>query len=440
MGRLTLNVLLSFAQFEREVTAERIRDKIAASKKKGIWMGGNLPLGYDVDDRKLVINETEAATVRLLFKLYIELGTVRCLKQEIARLQITSKQKVRKDGRISGGNSFSRGSLYRLLSNPLYIGLIPHKGETFPGMHKAIVDQEVWDQVQNIRVGNSNKRSSPTNVKAPFLLTGLVSDEEGEPLYQAQASKDRKRYRYYISKKLALSSEPADDGWRLPAKTLEAAILSPIQELLLDQSQLMDILHLKDQRLPDLQLINGQAIALAEKIMVNHTASRQDLLQALIHRVELKSDSISIDLSREALARLLQIKMPDGQNKDRNILTLKIAIKLQRKGVEAKLVIAGAMKVRQPDPELCRLIAKGRYWFNQLASGEVKSVKEIAEKEKIFDTEITRVLPLAFLAPEIVEDILSGRQPETLTVRSLKRINPLPTDWNEQRKRLGFHQ
>ena len=130
MGRLTLNVLLSFAQFEREVTAERIRDKIAASKKKGMWMGGNLPLGYDVVDRKLEINEKEAATVRQLFNLYIELGTVRLLKAEADRLGITTKRIIRKDGSVAGGKSFLRGNLYRLLSNPLYVGLIPHKGET----------------------------------------------------------------------------------------------------------------------------------------------------------------------------------------------------------------------------------------------------------------------------------------------------------------------
>ncbi|MCC3306732.1 recombinase family protein, partial [Sneathiella sp. HT1-7] len=439
MGRLTLNVLLSFAQFEREVTAERIRDKIAASKKKGMWMGGNLPLGYDVMDRKLVINEKEAATVRQLFNLYIELGTVRLLKAEADRLGIRTKRVVRKDGSISGGKPFLRGNLYRLLSNPLYIGLIPHKEETFPGMHKAIIGQETWDQVQQTMSGNSRKRSSPTNVKAPFLLTGLVFDEEGEPLYQAQASKQGKRYRYYISKQLAQDAEPDAGGWRLPAQTLETAIISPIQELLLDQSRLIDVLHLMDHSLPDLQVINEQAIALAEKIMSDNSISRKDLLQAVIHRVELKSDSISIELSREALAKLLQIKMSDGQNEDRNVLTLKIDIKLQRKGVEAKLVIAGATK-GQTDPDLCRLIAKGRYWFDQLASGDAGSVKEIAEREKVFDTEITRILPLAFLAPSIIENILNGRQPETLNVKSLKKINPLPTDWDEQRKRLGFHQ
>ncbi|MCC3306769.1 recombinase family protein, partial [Sneathiella sp. HT1-7] len=382
----------------------------------------------------------EAATVRQLFNLYIELGTVRLLKAEADRLGIRTKRVVRKDGSVAGGKPLLRGNLYRLLSNPLYVGLIPHKGDTFPGMHKAIIDQETWDQVQCTMSGNRRERSSPTNVQAPFLLTGLVFDEAGEPLYQAQASKQGKRYRYYISRQLAQNAEPEAGGWRLPASTLEEAILNPVRELLCNQNRLIDVLHLKDHSLPDLHLINEHAIALAEKIMSDDAVSQKGLLQAIIHRVELKSGSISIDLSRNALAQLLEVKrVADHDGRDETIV-LNIAVKLQRKGVEAKLIIAGNTKVRQPDPDLCRLIAKARHWFDQLASGEVKSVKEIAEREKVFDTEITRILPLAFLGPSIIEDIFYGRQPETLTVKSLKRINPLPTDWNEQRKRLSFHQ
>ena len=441
MGRLTLNVLLSFAQFEREVTAERIRDKIAASKKKGIWMGGNLPLGYDVADRKLVINETEAATVRKLFNLYIELGTVRFLKAEADRLGITTKRIIRKDGSVTGGKPFLRGNLYRLLSNPLYIGLIPHKGETWPGLHKAIIDQEVWDQVQNILVSNSKKRSSSTNVKAPFLLTGLVFDEDGEPLYQAQASKDGKRYRYYISKQLAQDAEPEAGGWRLSARTLEATVIRPVRDLLQDQQRLMDRLDLANPAPPLLQILKARADELAAKLVDGSTEEQRDILQTIIPRVGLSNSTITIDLSRKTLAGLLKLDEDVMIDNRDDIIPLDYAITLQRKGVEAKLVIAGhADKHRKVDTDLCRLIAQARHWFDQLASGDVKSVKEIADHEKVFDTEITRVLPLAFLAPSIIEDILNGRQPETLNVKSLKRTSPLPSDWNEQQKRLGFHQ
>jgi site-specific DNA recombinase len=441
MGRLTLNVLLSFAQFEREVTAERIRDKIAASKKKGIWMGGSLPLGYDVEDRKLIINKEEAATVRKLFELYLKLGTVRLLKAEADRQRITTKRKVRNRRTVRGGLPFSRGNLYRLLSNPLYMGLIPHKGETFPGLHEAIIDQELWDAVQDLLISNSKARSSPTNMKAPFLLTGLVFDDKGEPLYQAQASKQDKRYRYYISKKLAQYMESENGGWRLPAHVLEAAVIDSIQKLLRDQSQLMDVLHLKDQSLSMLQLMSENASVLASRLKEGDAGSQRYLLQALIHRVVLHDTSIAIELSWKALVRLLEVKAVSGKDtphENDELITLKMAMRLQRKGVEAKLVIVGDTKTRQPDADLCCLVAKARHWFEQLASGEVTTVKEIAVKEKVFDTEITRVLPLAFLAPEIVGDILAGRQPETLNVKRLTRINPLQTDWTDQKKRLGY--
>ena len=440
MGRLTLNVLLSFAQFEREVTAERIRDKIAASKKKGIWMGGNLPLGYNVVDRKLVIDETEAATVRQLFDLYIELGTVRRLKQEADRQGIVTKQQIRKDGFIKGGKPLLRSNLYRLLSNPLYIGMIPHKGETYPGQHKAIIDQETWDQVQQMMSGNRRERSSATNVKAPFLLTGLVFDEAGEPLYQAQASKDGKRYRYYISKQLALDAKSDCQGWRLSARTLEATVIRPIRDLLQDQLQLMDLLEFANPASSLLQTLKVNADELAGKLIDANTEEQQAILQAIVQRVGLSADAITIDLSRRALAGLLTVEENVTSNEHDDIVPLNHAITLQRKGVEAKLVIAGQSSGRQPDPDLCRLIAMAKNWFDQLASGEAGSVKEIAAREKVFDTEITRVLPLAFLAPSIIEDILNGRQPETLNVKSLKRISPLPSDWNEQQKRLGFHQ
>ncbi|THF93315.1 MAG: recombinase family protein, partial [Sulfitobacter sp. SK025] len=239
MGRLTLNVLLSFAQFEREVTAERIRDKIAASKKKGLWMGGPLPLGYDVTDRKLVINKTEASVVRKLFKLYIELGTVRRLKEEADRLGIVTKRRMQKKAKKIGGKPFSRGNLYQLLSNPLYIGQIPHKGKTYPGQHQAIINQGTWDAVQSTLSGNVPCRTQATNTKAPFLLTGKVFDENGQPLYQSQTHKQGKRYCYYISKHLMHGAHENNDGWRIRAKTLEDVVTAPLQELLHDQTRLM---------------------------------------------------------------------------------------------------------------------------------------------------------------------------------------------------------
>lgn len=199
MGRLTLNVLLSFAQFEREVTAERIRDKIAASKKKGMWMGGPVPLGYDVQDRKLLVNETEAVTVRRIFDLYLETGSVRLLKHACERQGIVSKVRHMKTGRVSGGVPLGRGNLYQMLSNPIYVGRIPHRGETYPGQHEAIIDESVWEAVQTQLSDNAVARRYGTNAKSPSLLKGLVYDEAGDLLSPTHAVKSGRRYRYYVS-------------------------------------------------------------------------------------------------------------------------------------------------------------------------------------------------------------------------------------------------
>src|SRR5712664_2395989 len=193
MGRLTLNVLLSFAQFEREVTGERIRDKIAASKRKGIWMGGCPSIGYDVRDRRLVVNQAEATTVRQIYHRYLEVGSVPKLKKALDRDGVVSKIRVSRKGIRSGGRSFSRGALYELLFNPIYIGEIRHKRERHPGQHEAILERELWDKVQQRLIDRAARTSEPRTKVSPSPLAGKVFDETGEPLYAQSTVKGRFR-------------------------------------------------------------------------------------------------------------------------------------------------------------------------------------------------------------------------------------------------------
>ncbi len=437
MGRLTLNMLLSFAQFEREVTAERIRDKIAASKKKGMWMGGPPPLGYDVEDRKLVINKKEATIARKIFGLYTTLGTVRRLKEEVDRLGITTKRRIQKNGKKTGGKPFSRGNLYQLLANPLYIGRVPHKGETYPGLHDAIIDPATWDTAQRLLADNAVDRSCSTNTPASFLLTGLVFDESGAPLYQSQAHKKGKRYRYYISGKLMHDAHRSDDGWRLPAASLEDAVITPIRNLLQDRARLMDMLDLEQHSPAVLNALNTQSHEMMVQLTDGAPGTRRDILQAIIQRVSLSSESIALTLNRKALAEMLQVSDAASTQDHSDTATITIPFTLRRRSVETKLVIAGPdLDQHQPDPALCRLIAQARLWFDQLASGKVGSIRIIAERESIYETEVSRILPLAFLAPKIVETILDGQQPDELTIKSLKRFGPLPYNWGSQQKSL----
>ncbi len=202
MGRLTLNVLLSFAQFEREVTGERIRDKIAASKRKGMWMGGRIPMGYDLLDRRLLVNQEEAERVIDIYKLYLKLGCVAKLKARLDQQEIKSKIRVSRTGKTSGGASYSRGALYELLQNRLYLGEIPHKEQSYPGEHAAIVERTLWDEVQAKLKANVHARRNGTNASAPSLLRGLLYDAEGNRYTPSHAVKNGKRYRYYISQKV----------------------------------------------------------------------------------------------------------------------------------------------------------------------------------------------------------------------------------------------
>ena len=220
MGRLTLNVLLSFAQFEREVTGERIRDKIAASKKKGLWMGGLPSLGYEVKDRKLVIVDEEAERVRLIFQRYLALGCVRTLGDDLAAHGVVSKRRVYEDGRVSGGLPFSRGALYHLLQNPVYRGMIVHRDNAYPGEHAPIVGQDLWDAVQAKLQANGVERTDIGKADPPAILTGLLFDAAGEPMTPTHAVKNGVRYRYYVSRHLVTGVKREGAGQRLPAPAI----------------------------------------------------------------------------------------------------------------------------------------------------------------------------------------------------------------------------
>ena len=246
MGRLTLNVLLSFAQFEREVTSERIRDKIAASKQKGMWMGGVIPLGYDVIDKILVVNDAETKTVQHIYKRYIQLGTVRKLKEELDAEGYISK--VRENDQCHGGGKpFGRGALYALLKNPLYIGKIAHQGKLYEGQHAAILDKPLWDAAQNLLNENRQNNQSRNSVENPSLFAGLIYDDNENPMSPAHTRKGNRRYRYYVSQAV-LQYREAEAGsvLRISAKTIEDPVIKRLMQCLQTPKELLEVFsHIK---------------------------------------------------------------------------------------------------------------------------------------------------------------------------------------------------
>ena len=266
MGRLTLNVLLSFAQFEREVTGERIRDKIAASKKKGMWMGGLPALGYDVKERKLAVNEAEAATVRYIFRRYLELGAVRALRDDLAAAGVVSKRRTAADGSPYGGQRFSCGALYLMLKNRIYRGEIVHKGKAFPGEHAAIVDEDLWRRVQSRLEENRMERREGDKALEPSLLAGIVFDASSEPMTPTHAVKKRTRYRYYISRRLITG--PASDnsrGQRVPASNLEALVIGRLRALLADPVEFLNAISNGERDAPMQKRLRDAAAALSAR-------------------------------------------------------------------------------------------------------------------------------------------------------------------------------
>src|SRR6266853_2186337 len=286
MGRLTLNVLLSFAQFEREVTGERIRDKIAASKRKGMWMGGVPPLGYEVRERRLVVNPTEANTVRYIYERYLELGCVRQLSKELDERGIVSKVRISKKGVKSGGCRFSRGALYELLANPIHIGEIRHKQDRYPGQHEAIVPRELWEGVQQ-RLGVNaarGRQSSTSAIASP--LAGKIFDANGEPLYAQGAAKAGRRYRYYVSRSLVNGSSSDDrKSWRLAAPELERVVAIATQHILSDRAGMLEVLERSGLQSPDIRATIESTSALSRRL--ENEADSKDCMVELVDRIEL---------------------------------------------------------------------------------------------------------------------------------------------------------
>ena len=435
MGRLTLNVLLSFAQFEREVTGERIRDKIAASKRKGMWMGGLVPLGYEVRDRQLVINPSEAETVRNIFQRYCELGSVRLLKDELDRRGIRSKLRVANNGARSGGQSFSRGALYTLLGNPIYIGEVRHKGTRHPGQHEPIVENTVWEKTDELLHAHAARARGKTSKSMSSPLAGKLFDESGHGLTPSHAVKGKRRYRYYVSRRLITgTANQSETGWRIPAAEIERSVATAARMVLDDRTAVVADIEQSDSDASQTKSILNAASAWSSRLRSETEAA--DALGLLVDRVELRQDGIRVS-----------IKLPIGSSEKlvgrgpaHLTLTRLIPMQMRRRGVEMKFIIDGNSKMSpKMEPALVKLVARAHRWFEDLVSGRAASMVEIGKREKIGKRHVSQIIRLAFLAPDIVEQIVNGVQPPELTAETLlQKSTRLPLDWETQHKSLGF--
>jgi site-specific DNA recombinase len=406
MGRLTLNVLLSFAQFEREVTSERIRDKIAASKRKGLWVGGMAPIGYETKDRKITVNEEEAERVRTIFRSYLKLGSLNRLMVDLRKRGIVTKLRSLKTGRTIGGIPFTRGSLAQLLRNRFYIGEVDFKGEVLPGEQPAIVERDLFEAVQT-KLSEQQSHHVVSRAKSESLLIGRIFDDRGNRMSPSHSRKQGLRYRYYVSSALLHGqAERAGSVRRVPAAEVEALVARAVRE------------HLREPR----------------------QADSRELIHTRVVRVEVQADQLVIELKapkhsraggrgtgddQEAVPMLLHVswqKTPSKRRRD--IIVPKSTTPQNARPVRA-----------ETRAKLVASIALGRRWLEEIVTADVADVEQIAAREKCSVRKVNMTISLAFLAPGLVKAAIEGRLPRGIGVA---RLCDAPAEWSRQYATLGL--
>jgi site-specific DNA recombinase len=398
MGRLTLNVLLSFAQFEREVTSERIRDKIAASKRKGLWVGGMVPLGYMVKNRKVVVIKSEAEIVRVIFKQYLELGSLNLLMQDLRQRKILTKVRRLSSGRAVGGNPLTRGPLAHLLRNRFYIGEVAFKGEILPGEQPAILDRKLFESVQR-KLDEQRTNHSTARTNSESLLMGRIFDDRGNRMTPSQVRKNGRRYRYYLSSALAHGqAENAGSVRRVPAPEIETLVTDAVRKRLNDSAVVSD----------------------------------RDFINCHVARVEIQAERLAIKLIKKGSKRSER----NAEKASFYVPWKKSALKRRRELIAPATSGQDVRPIRsETRVALVTSIACGRRWLDEIVTGNVADVEQIAAREKCSVRQVNMTISLAFLSPTLVNAAIDGRLPRGI---GIARLRDAPAEWSRQHTMLGL--
>lgn len=406
MGRLTLNILLSFAQFEREVTGERIRDKIAASKKKGMWMGGKVPLGYSKEDKKLVIYNEDAQKVQMLFEKYLELKSVPKLMQYLKENEIKTKT----------DKYFSKGQLYHLLANKIYIGKITHKDKIYDGEHEAIICDEIFEKVQKLLYENKIDKTCGVKCSSNSLLVGLIYDDLGNKMTPSHSNSHGRRYRYYISRALKNNEETGSVS-KISAGEVEKFVIETTKEFLQDKKQIQKIVS--EYKISK----QNKLIYIAQDIQ---DYSEPKLIRAIIHKIMVSKNLIEITYNETSIKKVLnalannqEIVVPD-KNEELTPIVISKNIKITQLSRNDNILILNAKEydTPEPNPYLVNAIVKCHYYHKQLQEG--KTIKYLQTEEGLKDSKYIRnILNLKYISPKLTEQILDGNQDEGLNLQKL---------------------
>jgi hypothetical protein len=394
----------------------------------------------------LILNEKEAEHVREIFRLYLKFGCVKKLQAHLDQRGVKSKMRVSRSGRSSGGTEYSRGALYKILQNRIYLGEIPHKGQSYPGEHAAIVDRELWESVRTRMAENVRSRRHGTNAKAPSLLRGLLYDEDGNRFTPSHAVKRGKRYRYYVSQRVIKdsASSSAQPG-RIPARELEKVVLNELKNFFASANQVVSALGHADDDLGSTQALIESAAEYSKRQDGNSPSGISEMLEAIVHCILVHQESVEIQLDRARLrAQLLGTKHKESQTQNAvngfnpGPITLTIETKLKRCGGEMRLIIPSQSADPAPGsavPALLKAISRAHEWVRQIVAGEYKDQRAIAKAAGLNERYVSRIIQCAFLAPEIVDAIVRGQQAPAVTLAAL--LDDIPLSWAEQNARVA---
>lgn len=409
MGRLTLNILLSFAQFEREVTGERIRDKIAASKKKGMWMGGNVPIGYKVENKTLVPDSPWDETVQQIFNKYLDLKSVTKLKADLEENNIKGKT----------GINFSKGNLYYILSNIIYTGQVKHKKNIYKGEHQAIIDKATFEKAQEIMYKNRVDKHCGEKSASNSLLAGKIFDDKGNRMTPSHSNTRKRKYRYYVSLAVTkLKKGKEGSVAKIPAGEIEKFVADTIKEFLTNTKKIQKYIK-------DFDVVKQKEILKAIKNIKDFSGTK--LLRSILNKVVISEETIEITLCENALTKVLEClvdktEFPEMKTDTDAPITILKKVEITKTSRSGNILIinSGDKPTPLPNPYLINAIVKSHYWHRLLLTGKIKSIVEIQKTEGMKNPSyIKDIMKLKFIPVKLTEQILSGTQPKDLSVQKL---------------------
>ena len=442
LGRLVLNILLTFAQFEREMHADRIRDKQLAMKRRGLWTGGIPPYGYDLMHGRLVINDMEAAVVRQIFERFIATRSYGAVRRELESDGIRSKVHVTKYGRKYGDTPIAHATIHHIIKNPFCVGDVPTREGPIPGQHEPIVDRDTWERAQAVRMERSAYRIHSGN--SPSILLGFIYDALGRPMTIADGMAKKARYRYYISNTPKWARKPPMRRFRANADRLETLVKATVTDVLCDREHMRSMLIEAGVHGPDLDTLGGRGSELVHLLSTKDNDRVAAMLKALVGRIEVGRDHIRLVFRNRELERFLRLNgkgrfKQEQQFGDAHEPTHLVNVPISMIRCQRQLILptSTGARVTKPNHLLIKLLQEAR---------EAKLLKEV---ERLPMTEIAlrlhkrtgstaaRILRLNYLAPDIIDAIIDGTQPPSLTRKQLVRAD-LPLDWALQRRVFGF--